>query len=244
MTSLDELTQDAIFGGKVRLQQHATGYRYSIDAILLAHFCQIEESAGTILDLGAGNGAVTLALAHLNPITSVRAVEVQPELAALAQLNIQRNGLSDRVRIDCADVRSWREGEGFDNIVMNPPFYAENEGRLNPDPGKAAARHELNGTIAELVGATRRLLSENGALHLVYPSHKLEVALDAFRGARLTLDRMRSVHPSPSEPARMVLLRARKGRGVKPLQILPGWTIRANDGEYTEEMTRMLDGRP
>ena len=68
--TLDDLK---LFG--LQLFQPWSGYRYSLDALLLARFCGVLPSGGAIADLGAGCGVISLVLARVNQAVSVVAVE-------------------------------------------------------------------------------------------------------------------------------------------------------------------------
>jgi len=67
-------TQDALFGGSVVLFQppRGAGYRTNVDALLLAGFATSSKVAKVAFDLGAGVGAVGLALLRLGAARSVR----------------------------------------------------------------------------------------------------------------------------------------------------------------------------
>ncbi|HEY2516385.1 MAG TPA: hypothetical protein VGI39_36190, partial [Polyangiaceae bacterium] len=60
------MTNDTLFGGRVQLAQpgRGEGYRVNVDAILLADFARRAPRARAAVDLGAGVGAVSLALLH------------------------------------------------------------------------------------------------------------------------------------------------------------------------------------
>ncbi|HEU0197695.1 MAG TPA: peptide chain release factor N(5)-glutamine methyltransferase [Nevskiaceae bacterium] len=74
-----------------------------------------------ILDLGAGSGAIALALAHERPDACVVAVERDPAAAEVARTNSRRLGLPVDVR-----VGDWfaplQADERFDLLVANPPY--------------------------------------------------------------------------------------------------------------------------
>lgn len=79
--------------------------------------------------------------------------------------------------VECvnADYRKFAvENKGmFDVAVANPPFYRVGSGRISGDPVRAAARHELNGTIEELLKAAHQLLVGGGRFALVFPVERL-----------------------------------------------------------------------
>ncbi len=141
----DGLTEDRWLGGRLMLIQPKRGHRVGTDAALLVAAAG-DARQGRIVDVGAGVGAVGLALAQRNPLTSVDLVEVDPELARLAESNAARNGLQARTRILRLDVLNSRERREAgladalaDCVVTNPPFFDAKAVRASPDKGKARA---------------------------------------------------------------------------------------------------------
>ena len=130
------------------LLQPKRGHRVGTDAALLVAAAGTPE--GRIVDVGAGVGAVGLALAQRSALASVDLVEIDPEAAALANGNAERNGLQARTRVlrlDVLNPRARREAglaESAGCVVTNPPFFDANAVRASPDEGKARA-HVLAG---------------------------------------------------------------------------------------------------
>src|SRR6266508_1946551 len=94
----NDLTEDAVLGGRLRLAQPKRGHRVGHDAILLAAACPARAGERTV-DLGAGVGAAGLALAARVDGVEVTLVEIDARLAALASENARRNGLGARVSV-------------------------------------------------------------------------------------------------------------------------------------------------
>jgi tRNA1Val (adenine37-N6)-methyltransferase len=69
---MDSVTQDTFFNGRLRLKQHRGGYRYSIDAVILASAVQ-PKPGETLVDLGTGCGIIPLILAFRHPNLGRRA---------------------------------------------------------------------------------------------------------------------------------------------------------------------------
>ncbi len=78
------------------MRQAPRGHRAGTDAVLLAAAAP-REASGLALDVGAGVGAVGLALALFSPLARVGLVEIDPRACELARENIAANGLGDRV---------------------------------------------------------------------------------------------------------------------------------------------------
>lgn len=239
-----QLTDDTLFAGRLSCRQHRDGYRFSVDAILLAHFF-IPRPAETVLDLGCGCGVILLLLAYRWPSLKLTGLELQPQLAALARRNVADNHLAGRITIVEGDLRScgnlFKPGQ-FQRVVCNPPFYRHEGARLNLDPERRLARHEVAADLGEVVAAVGRLLHKGGRVDLVYPAERLAPLLAALRGAGLEPKRLQVVHSYPGGPGKLVLVEGLKGGGEE-LEILPPFFIyREAGGEYSAEMARCYEG--
>lgn len=221
-----DVTLDAVGGiGEDGLQifQHRRGYRFSVDALLLADFARASVGRGPFIDLGTGCGVVSLLLAKAAGVNGV-AVEIQSPLAALARRNAAQNGLSEAVEVVEADFRQLRGRllpGSFQCAVSNPPFFPMSEGRVNPDSERAMARHEVAGNVGDVACAARWLLKDGGALCVVFPAARLTDLLDAFQRCKLRPHRLRFVHPKPGEPANLVLAEGLKNSPRTRLEVLP-----------------------
>ncbi|MCX6574654.1 MAG: methyltransferase, partial [Candidatus Aminicenantes bacterium] len=113
-------TLDAFYHGRVRILQKKNGYRFSVDAPLLADFIRTrpEDEA---LELGTGSGVISLLLS-VKAFRRITALELQAGLADLARRNVELNGLGGRIEIVEADLRTYEPGRTFDLIFSNPPY--------------------------------------------------------------------------------------------------------------------------
>ncbi|MGM0657431.1 MAG: 50S ribosomal protein L3 N(5)-glutamine methyltransferase [Pseudomonadota bacterium] len=80
-----------------------------------------------VLDVGTGSGCIAAALAWHWPELRVDAADVSPAALAIAERNVARLGLSDRVRLIESDVYAGLGADGedrsrYDLIVSNPPY--------------------------------------------------------------------------------------------------------------------------
>ena len=98
----DGFTVDRWLGGRLALVQPQGGHRVGTDAALLAAAAGTPE--GRIADVGAGVGAVGLALAQRSERAFADLIEIDPDLARLAGINAARNGLQARARVLRLDV--------------------------------------------------------------------------------------------------------------------------------------------
>lgn len=88
-------------------------------------------SPASILDLGAGSGALTLALGRAFPEAELIAVERNPEALRLARENARSVGMENRIGFLEGDWFEPLPSEArFDWIVSNPPYLTEEEWKV------------------------------------------------------------------------------------------------------------------
>ncbi len=216
--------------------QSEAAFRFSIDAVLLAHFATVSARVRAI-DLGAGTGAVALFLLARG-ISRVSGVDSNPDLVEMATRTVALNGLSDRLNFVCSDVKEIRNcfSAGVcDLVTTNPPYRPPASGRISPVSAVAQARHETTACLQDFVSAAAFLLRNRGRLAMIHLPERLTDICVALRTAGLEPKRMRFVHPFQDRPPRMVLVEAVKG--VNPgLAVLPPLSIYQAPGEYSREI--------
>ena len=85
-----------------------------------------------ILDLGTGSGAIALAIAHSAPQTIVTATDQSLEALAIAKMNADQLGFSDRVQFAQGSwYKALKEAIQFDVILSNPPYIAAGDSHLS-----------------------------------------------------------------------------------------------------------------
>ncbi len=100
-------TIDALPGGRFRIIQKAKGYRFSVDAYLLAHFVNPKQHE-CVLDMGTGSGVISIIVASSRPCAKVVALDVQEEMVEMARRSVVLNGLENKVDVRHGDVRAIR----------------------------------------------------------------------------------------------------------------------------------------
>jgi len=243
-------TLNTILGGALSLVQPLVGYRFSIDSILLGHFARPRIGA-RILDLGAGCGVVSIMLGKLYRPREIVALEIQPELAALASRNGALNGLPHMTTV-CADLRDSTAGRvaaaSFDYVVANPPFRAYGRGRESPNLSRRIARGDGGAELCDFVMAASRYAAHRAGVALVFTASRTAELITVLKSQSLEPKRIRFVHPRAGMPASTVLVEARKRGGIE-VAIDPPLILATERGEYSEEARRLLlmqpaDGKP
>jgi tRNA1(Val) A37 N6-methylase TrmN6 len=223
------------------VRQPARGYRFSVDAVLLADFAAAD-CGRTALDLGTGSGIVLLLLARMRKaLRRGVGVEIQRDLWELARRNIEENGLAGRLSAVHGDFREPLPAiplRAFDLVVSNPPFRPLGGGRRNPDPQKEIARHEVACTLRDVFGAADRHLSAKGRFVMIGLPRRLPEILSCADAAGIFPERLRFVHPYPDRPANLLLF-AGSRRKAPELTVLPPLAVYAEKGRYHPEVERI-----
>lgn len=238
----DTLTNDTLFQGQLHCRQRRDGYRFSVDAVLAAHFCTPRPD-DRVLDLGCGCGVIGLILAHRHRQLRVCGFELQTELADLAAANSAQNGFTDRfalVRGDVGAIATLLPPESFDLVVCNPPYRQKDSGRINGDHQAACARHELTATIDDFVRAAAFCVKNRGQVVFIYPAIRSNPLLAALQRHRLTLKRLQPVYSYPgTDGARLVLVEAVKNGGEQCQLLAPFYIYGCKNGDYSPAMHQL-----
>lgn len=245
--------QDACRAFPRGLDQPEHGYRFSLDALLLASFAR-RPLGGSGLDLGTGCGVVGLGLLLLNPESSPRVtgLDVDPSMVHAARANAARLGLETRFQaheLNVADLPGHDDvpPESMDFALCNPPYRRPGTGRRPPDMGLAggrdAARFEAAGRLEHFLGAAGHALKKRAPLWLVFLPERLEELLAALGPARLAAKRLRFVHPRMDEPARILLAEA-VAHGRPGLAVEPPLVLHEGHGPDTRLTAQALDFCP
>jgi tRNA1Val (adenine37-N6)-methyltransferase len=226
----------------LQVAQPADGYRFSLDALLLADFVKTADDA-RIADLGTGCGIISMVLCCRLAAASAVAIDSNSSMVELAKRNVAQNGLVDRIEAlnaDIVDVRSLFPVSSFDGVVANPPFRSPSTGRLSPKAGRDTARHESSAGLADFLAAAKYLVKPSGRIWFVYHPDRLAEFICSANDQKLAVLRLRMVHGRVDAPARIFLAELAKGRRGET-SVLPPFIVYGDNGEYTPE-ARMLLG--
>ena len=245
----EKVTRDTFYKGKVIVYQHKKGYRFSVDAPILADFLP-HDPTGRALEIGTGSGIISLLALYKQKFSFIYGVEIQEGLSRLARLNAQENGLSAKFEVITADIEAVdREFAAVTHIFSNPPFLKCDIGRLSPSREIRDAKFETTLNLKKLLtrsysmmqSALPRQGGKGGSLYLVLPySRQGELEIVA-RETGLYISRRRYIFSfKDGKPERFLVQLT--NQEVSPANLEP-LIIFKEKGRYTEEMESIFAGR-
>ena len=167
-------TVDELLGRRVKIFQKEKGYRFSVDALLLAHFVRVKKG-DLIADLGTGSGVIAIIVAQREECGKVVGVDIQEELVDMARRSVMLNDLQEKVNICHGDVRKietlFKPGS-FDVSIFNPPYRKLNSGKLNPNAREirgAARDQRIAARFSESVGISFKKIRTRRISYILRP---------------------------------------------------------------------------
>ena len=145
-----------------------------------------------ILDLGTGSGAIALAIAHSAPQTIVTATDQSLEALAIAKMNAEQLGFSDRVQFAQGSwYEALKEAIQFDVILSNPPYIAAgdshlSEGDLRFEPASALTDGASGLSCLEaIISQVDPYLKPGGLVAVEHGFDQSDAVVDLMKAAQL-----------------------------------------------------------
>jgi tRNA1(Val) A37 N6-methylase TrmN6 len=220
------------------LTQPPGSFRFSIDALLLGSFLQLDKQVIsdplTLLDIGTGCGVVALAMLRRFPNLMVTGVELQLSLVQAARENALKLGFAERFSVRHLDISTAAppvsaqnvESAGgekspapvsalcsrrFDLALANPPYRKKLQGRLPKGESRQIALAGEDATLSDFCRAAAAALKVKGRFGLIFPASRLAELILVLDKTGFSLQRLLPVHSRRDKPALLVLAEAHKG---------------------------------
>lgn len=239
-------TDDAFLGGRLQILQARNGLRAGVDAVFLAAAVPLSDDAAEILDVGTGCGVVGLCALHRGSCARLTALDINPDLIALARRNAERNKLGERSTFHTADVRRIADTmdacalqpNSFDHVFANPPFFESGTVQHAPDATKDRANVMAAGDLDLWVRFMTHTAKAGASFTMVHKTSALPDLLRALEGRFGDLC-VFPLFPRAGAAATRVLVQGRKGSRA-PVSLLPGLVLHNDDGGFTADAERVL----
>ena len=128
------------------------------------------DAVSSVLDLCTGSGCLAIIAADVFPDATVDAVDLSGDALAVARINVDDYGLSDRVRLIESDLFDRVPDGRYDLIVSNPPYVNAASMMRLPDEYRHEPQMALAGgvdgldLVRRILAGTAARLSDDGLL--------------------------------------------------------------------------------
>ncbi len=226
----------------LKIIQDKRGFRFGIDAVLLANFAHIKKGT-TVLDLGTGTGIIPILLAGKTEAKEIIGLEIQPQMVEMAKRSILLNKMQDRVNIiegDIKEVSKVFKSRKIDTIITNPPYINNGSGLLNKEQAITISRHEVKCTLKDLINNSAKILKTGGKFNMVHRPERLADIIYLMRQYKIEPKKIRFIYSSYNTCSNLMLIEGIKD-GKPQINILEPLYIYNEKGEYSSEINKIYN---
>ena len=201
-------------GEGLRIIQGQEEFKFGTDAVKLSNFTNLH-NGDKVMDLCTGTGIVPILLQKKQPAVSVVGLEIQEQMAEMAQRSVKLNNLTGKIEIVQGDLKKVRElfpAESFQVVTCNPPYMKNNTGKQNERESVTIARHELCCNLTDCVEAAAYLLPSGGRFYMVHRPERLADILSVMRDKNVEPKRLTMFLGGKSKTPRLLVVEGQKNR--------------------------------
>ena len=238
----NERIDDLEFKG-LKIIQNVNGFCFGIDSVLLSDFAKNIKDDSIVLDLGTGTGIIPILLCGKTNLKEIIGVEIQEDVANMANRSSKLNNLEDRFKVLNANILNldkYYEKNTFDVIITNPPYKKKNSGVINDDERKVISRHEITASLEDFIKVTKDLLKDKGEFYMVHRPDRLVDILYLLRKYKIEPKEIRFVFSNKEKPPKLVLIKAIKNAN-EFLKVDNNLYIYDDEGNYTNEILKIYN---
>ena len=238
----NERIDDLEFKG-LKIIQNVNGFCFGIDSVLLSDFAKNIKDDSIVLDLGTGTGIIPILLCGKTNLKEIIGVEIQEDVANMANRSSKLNNLEDRFKVLNANILNldkYYEKNTFDVIITNPPYKKKNSGVINDDERKVISRHEITASLEDFIKVAKDLLKDKGEFYMVHRPDRLVDILYLLRKYKIEPKEIRFVFSNKEKPPKLVLIKAVKNAN-EFFKVDNNLYIYDDEGNYTNEILKIYN---
>ena len=242
MLKENERIDDLEYKG-LKIIQNEKGFRFGIDSVLLSDFAKNIKTGSIVVDIGTGTGIISLLLCKKTSLNKIYGIEIQKEVAEMAQRSVELNGLEEKMEIlniNIKNVFDVLEKNKFDVVVTNPPYKKANTGLKSEETSNLISRHEVECTLEDIAKQSYLLLKDKGEFYMVHRAERLVDILCTLRKNKLEPKVIRFVHSKQNNKPNLILIKSVKN-AKEFLKIEKPLIVYKDSGEYTDEILKIYN---
>ena len=200
----------------LKIIQNTKGFCFGIDSVILSDFAKNIKKGSKVVDLGTGTGIIGLLLCKKTELKEIVGVEIQKEVAEMANRSIKLNKLEDKFKILNTDINKIFEDKlleknKFDVVVMNPPYKEKGTGKINEVDSKIISRHEVKATLSDFIKVASNLLKDKGEIYIVHKPERMPDIIQKMRENKIEPKEIKTVYSNKKTEASLILIKGIKG---------------------------------
>jgi len=225
----------------LKIIQNTDGFCFGMDSVLLSDFAKEIRNGSKVLDLGTGTGILGILLCAKTNLKKITGIEVQKEVAEMAQKSIELNNLKERFEIindNIKNLEKYFEVGTIDAIVTNPPYKKPNSGLVNENKAKLISRHEIEASLEDFIKISAKLLKNSGEFYMVHRPERLADIIEYLRKYKLEPKKLKLVSPNINKEPNLVLIKAVKN-GKSFLKLEKNLYVYELNGKYSKDILKI-----
>ena len=229
----------------MKIIQNKNGFCFGIDSVLLSDFAKNIKNGAKCVDLGTGTGILGILLCAKTSLKEIIGIEIQDEVAEMANRSIKLNNLENRFKIINISIKkiieeNILEKNSFDVIITNPPYKKLNTGKINEEEKKLISRHEITANLFDFINTANFLLKDKGSIYMVHRPERLADIIEIMRSKKIEPKEITFVYPQKNKEPNLILIKGVKN--AKPfLKINKPLYVYDEKGNYTEEILKIYN---
>lgn len=227
----------------LKIIQNKDGFCFGIDSILLTDFAKNIKQNSKVIDLGTGTGIIPILLYGKTKNTKFVGVEIQPEVAEMADRSVKLNLLKNNIEILNMSIlelsKKYNRGS-FDVVTTNPPYKKINTGVINENNKKLISRHEITASLDDFIKTASFLLKDLGEFYMVHRPDRLVDIFYSMRKNKIEPKKIKFVYPNKNKKTNLVLIKGIKN-GKQFLEFENNLYVYNEDGNYTDEILKIYN---
>lgn len=229
----------------LKIIQSPSLYRFTSDAVILANFVKAKPS-DKMLELGSGNGVISILVTYKNNLTQTVGIEIQEELADMSYRSVKFNNLDKKITIknfdmkDLLDKKIFTEKKlnNFDIVVCNPPYKKVCNSKINKNESEKLARHEIKIKFEQICEIANKCLKYGGKFYTCCHCDRMVEIIFKLKQNSLEPKKVLFTQPSKETMPKVVFIEAIKN-GKEGVKILPCIITNDKDGKYINEVKKL-----